>query len=460
MKNKFLNITIFIFMFMFMIFSLVGCTDKTGPQGPQGEQGIQGPQGEQGIQGETGSQGPKGDSGEPGNDGVGVQSITKTSTEGLVDTYTITFTNGQTTTFTLTNGEKGSDGNTPYIGNNGNWWIGDVDTYIQAECSIDKNHLESTNDSKDRTEEILNILNTSGYCELGPGDFYIANLNMPANTVLCGSGVSTKLYLIDSVVDGYAIKINSSCTIRDLRITSNNSFSLSPTVGTRHGIMYSGSYNTNNSLNGGTFMSVSNVYIDNLSGGAITCNNTGYSTTACMGVSDVVIRNCNAGINISYWSEYHRFTNVIVNSCYYACINNGGNNMFVNCAFNSNKVGFVIDNSNNDMPNNAHGSAIGCTFNHLDNNNGYGFKIINVANGFIFEGCQIFYSKTYIKNSQGIVFSGCNFGRNEGIEVDGGGTVLYNSCVFGSAPVVSINNNSNVRFSNCYLRSGAEFQIE
>ena len=45
-----------------------------------------------------------------GEDGVGISSIAKTGTSGLVDTYTITFTNGQTTTFTVTNGEDGTDG--------------------------------------------------------------------------------------------------------------------------------------------------------------------------------------------------------------------------------------------------------------------------------------------------------------------------------------------------------------
>ena len=55
----------------------------TGPQGEQGPQGIQGPT------------------------GVGIASIEKTGTSGLVDTYTITYTDGDTDTFTVTNGENG-----------------------------------------------------------------------------------------------------------------------------------------------------------------------------------------------------------------------------------------------------------------------------------------------------------------------------------------------------------------
>lgn len=61
--------------------------DKTGPQGPKGETGPAGP---------------------AGATGNGIQSITKTGTVGLVDTYTILFTDGSSSTFTVTNGQDGS----------------------------------------------------------------------------------------------------------------------------------------------------------------------------------------------------------------------------------------------------------------------------------------------------------------------------------------------------------------
>ena len=52
----------------------------------------------------SGSQGIKGET------GVGVSKIEKTSTSGLMDTYTITFTNGNTSVFTVTNGKDGANG--------------------------------------------------------------------------------------------------------------------------------------------------------------------------------------------------------------------------------------------------------------------------------------------------------------------------------------------------------------
>ena len=78
--------------------------------------------------------------GTPGPAGVGIQKIEKTGTDGLVDTYTITYTNGQASTYTVTNGANGKDGSpgakgdpgqdgiTPTIGENGNWYLGEEDT--------------------------------------------------------------------------------------------------------------------------------------------------------------------------------------------------------------------------------------------------------------------------------------------------------------------------------------------
>ena len=53
---------------------------------------------------------PRGNKGDTGDTGVGISSITKTGTSGLVDTYTITYTDGSTSTFTVTNGDDGDDG--------------------------------------------------------------------------------------------------------------------------------------------------------------------------------------------------------------------------------------------------------------------------------------------------------------------------------------------------------------
>lgn len=60
--------------------------------------------------GKRGVKGDKGDTGDTGATGVGIASVEKTGTAGLVDTYTITFDDGNSTTFDVTNGQDGADG--------------------------------------------------------------------------------------------------------------------------------------------------------------------------------------------------------------------------------------------------------------------------------------------------------------------------------------------------------------
>ena len=69
--------------------------------------------------GADGSPGTPGAPGTNGTDGNGIASITKTGTAGLVDTYTITYTDNTTSTFTVTNGADGSPGAPGTPGTNG-----------------------------------------------------------------------------------------------------------------------------------------------------------------------------------------------------------------------------------------------------------------------------------------------------------------------------------------------------
>lgn len=62
-----------------------------------------------GEKGDTGEQGPQGEKGDAGTNGVGIVNIEKIASEGKVDTYKITFSDGKSSTFTVTNGEDGKD---------------------------------------------------------------------------------------------------------------------------------------------------------------------------------------------------------------------------------------------------------------------------------------------------------------------------------------------------------------
>ena len=128
-----------------------------------------------------------------------IENIECTKTEGLVDTYTITFTNGSSKTFTVTNGQdgenltiesielksseglidtyeikysdgskfefvvsNGADGETPYIGNNGNWWIGEKDTGVLADYEK-ANNVPLTDYSNGLTYITTTIEGKTGY---------------------------------------------------------------------------------------------------------------------------------------------------------------------------------------------------------------------------------------------------------------------------------------------------------
>lgn len=336
----------------------------------------------------------------------------------------------------------------------GNVMKTDVDSMVDDKFG-DNAYLAPSGDNTDRTADILALLTNAGVCRLGKGDYYVSNIDMPTGTAIIGSGYQTRIVL-SGTTEGYAIKMTNYCSVKDVQIVGKTSLiSLSETVGGRHGILWQGNYTQDQTADNQPRMGkIENVDIFAFTGGGITCYDTGYGTFNALEVVNAYINNCNVGINIPYWSEFHKFTNVRTASCYHGCINNGGNNTFVNCDFSTCKIGFLMDNSTGQSPNNSHGQCVGCVFNHADNNNGIGIKVLNCDAGFIFDACQIFFSQIYIDESDGVVVSNCNFGANNcNITISGGGAMLFANNMHQSAPTITITNNSNVHFVNCYVRA-------
>ena len=317
------------------------------------------------------------------------------------------------------------------------------------------NYLAPTGTDADVTASIATMLRQNKVCHLGPGNYYVSNLNMVDESAIIGCGKYTRIILKDT--GNYAVKMAKSCTIKGVSIIGSlTEIPITSEIGNRHGILWQGNYTeTESTAQQPQRGTIENVYINGFSGGAITCYDTGHSMATGLTANDVYIWNCGVGINVSYWSEFHRFTNIHAMSCYYGCVNNGGNNIYVNCSFSGNKVGVIMDNSQGQSPNNSHGSMIGCVFNHTDSNAGTGIKILNCNNGFIFSGCQLFFSKTEIENSSGITFSACNYGLdNTDIRISGGGAITFIGNQHQGVPTINIANNSHVNFNNCYTRTG------
>lgn len=140
-----------------------------------GSDGVDGEKGDKGDNGADGAVGDKGETGEKGDPST-VVSCEKISSNGLEDIYQITYSNGQTTTFKITNGKNGADGST----------YNDIQHHIVSNVLGGKT-LVATDDSLASREKLvvtnnkvmngkhltftcnLNILSGDAYIELGHG---------------------------------------------------------------------------------------------------------------------------------------------------------------------------------------------------------------------------------------------------------------------------------------------------
>jgi len=166
-------------------------SDFSGAMGIQGEQGIQGPQGPQGIQGVQGIQGIQGETGN------GIATIQKTSTSGLIDTYTITYTDGNTSTFSITNGKDGEDG------------------------EVSQEQLDETNSHLDHLSKVSNLFEkitaTGTNITLNDTSNTIMKLNLDTTTSSQNTPTGKNLYHMQSATPNsstsYTINNNNSIRI-------------------------------------------------------------------------------------------------------------------------------------------------------------------------------------------------------------------------------------------------------
>ena len=323
------------------------------------------------------------------------------------------------------------------------------------------NYLHPTGDNTDMSSAIVTMLTQSGVCNLAPGIFYVSGIDMPPDTMIRGSGANTRIILLDSVTDGYAIKMDSRCIVDSVRIVGSTSTpSITSEIGTRNGIIWQGNATATSPVGTGvpTRGIISNCYIHNFTGSGILCHGTGMGIDANLNIINTYVFNSTVGINIFFLSEFHKITNVGCRGCYYGVINNGGNNVFENCNFSKNIIGLLMDNEYGQSVNNSHGAFNNCMFHHCgSNDDGVGIHIIGCQNSELFTSCLIGGgSSILIENSKGIVFSGCYIPANSGgITINGGGLVLFNGCTFGtSLTSITKTNNTATRFNSCYLNDG------
>ena len=507
-----------------------------------------------------------------------IRFITKNKSAKVIDTYTFNETiyslwileantvghsSGQTITINKLQLEQGNE-STAYV--NG---LSAVDDVMRT-----KFQLESTNDTTDRTGEIISVLTTYGTCRLGKGDFYIHPFTMPPSTTLCGCGDATKVFLLSST-NGTAIGMSSRCTVSDISLygdaadipldidavmgvvpedieedtTSPNLWGEGnqnvPSTGYKHlllttpinpgtylvtatfsklsdqrdGGIYFSTANTAeigantivagarytagtrttriviipqkvysvrlNSVygnaNSGIESAFSNINItlytetvktrcgigwtdpDNMVGiiencriarfncAGIIAQDTGTPLDRNLTISNCYVTNCNIGVYLRKNTEFNKITNCTITQNYYGILNRGGNNDVSNSGVDGNVAGIVINAD--DGSNGGHGTITGCSVNHSDNNSGYGL-IVKDTGRMLVNGCNFYYSKIKLENTNGNVISGCGFGTNGLVEIVDGQCSLVSNSIFAEAPGVTMHNNDRAKVVNCFYRVG------
>lgn len=99
-----------------------------GDKGDSGANGAPGRDGKDGTSGVNGGNGTDGKNGKDGKDGVGIAKAEINANGELI----LTYTDGKSVNLGKVVGSDGKDGLTPFIGENGNWWIGEKDTAMKS----------------------------------------------------------------------------------------------------------------------------------------------------------------------------------------------------------------------------------------------------------------------------------------------------------------------------------------
>lgn len=313
--------------------------------------------------------------------------------------------------------------------------------------------LESTGDTTDRTSEILSKLNAYGVCKLGKGDFYVNSLVMPEDSMLVGSGKSTRIILPNSVTNGYVVKPRSCCIIENISFYGGFTGTYSELIASgasarRHCIILD-RFDSVNSEN----VILSNIFINNFVGSAIIQR----YTVGCH-CEDVIINMCYAGIDISNASYDGLCTNVYISGTRFGVVQNGSNFVFSGCISKDSAQHITSDQQNTEC------TFSSCTF--FDSSLETTAKLANLSNarnGFVFDNCMFDSSLSMTLNAcDGIVIKGTNFVGSDtfAITVSNGRNtlLLITDCIADVEPVVT-NAGTAARITSCYLKDGTAWSI-
>lgn len=176
---------------------------------------------------------PRGDTGEKGN---GITSIEKTSSSGIIDTYTITYDNGNTETFQITNADQIE---LRYLNGELQWKYETEDVWITL-FAVDDN-LSTTSNNPIQNQAVANALNSKANLtgentfngeQTIQGNVYIGGqVNVPNGPVTVQNiNVAESISSLQNNVSSINNKINTN-VVNDIETSvSENNFSLIKTL--------------------------------------------------------------------------------------------------------------------------------------------------------------------------------------------------------------------------------------
>lgn len=309
-------------------------------------------------------------------------------------------------------------------------------------------HIYSTYDTTDRTHDIKTALTAYGVAVLHGGDYYTSGITMDDDTAIVGQGAPNLILASDA--NRSCISMKNRCRVIGINILgdlSNVTLDYS-NITDRVGILFAGD---DTSEGGPEFGIVDDCAILHFTGSGIRMRNTSYATKNCLTVSDSRIYNCCVGVHIVRKSEYSRFIGLLIGSCYYGIMNNGGNNTFMGCSINLCNIALKMGRNEGSYPNDGHGIINGCIFHH---NTEKSIELDNIRYGFIISNCSI-GSNIEIMNSDRFVFYGCRFGGAH-FTVNGGDKVYVMCGLCTSADTINnptLLNNGEIEFINTVTTS-------
>lgn len=301
-------------------------------------------------------------------------------------------------------GSPGADGATPVIGENGNWWINGVDSGVSALGGRGEAVLASSYGvlpgqvDAERFQAMLEDDAVANRTILLADGVYVLSgrVELVSNVSLVG-GANTVLQLSDESEDSVLLSLCEVDNVTLSHLHIDGGLSARPsTKGGRTGIWIQSSRSVNLDTLTLSGWDLYGLYGKTMSSYGESAEGKFYKQ---LQVLNTRFYNNYCGSYLDYRCEYTQMLNCVFGENHIGSVNCGGNNMYVSCMWNANTYGFLLENSGS---NPAHGTCSASTFNH----NTYPIKIENCVNGWIFDGCQIFYGRMEVINSSGVVFNG------------------------------------------------------